>query len=300
MEYMTKEYVLDTLFDNEKPLIYDMKDEFKSLLKITKRDTNIQKLKKYNKYEAPHDKDSIDCDTCELATFVYNKAFDFLKGVGRPQRQYKKAPFCIRNHKYQLVLKTKEKEAVREYYRGDSMTSFKEIYKHSQKFINNELIQEQIEKLAKNYHTIGNMIPVSTGFNVRRAKNPKLDYNNAFFDFWDLAMISIKEYIDTKNDDPLNKLLKNDKDAVDNCKKWLSHFNNGWKDFVDNNYLQPFVDDSYNVIMFWQDHSFDNYKLPEDEKSFFDFLKFLNGAIISRNILILKKLYEDLSKDLSN
>lgn len=297
MEYMT-EYVLDTLFDNEKPLIYDMKDEFKSLLNITKRDTNIQKLEKYNKYEAPHDNDSIDCDTCKLATFVYNKAFDFLKGVDRPRRQYKKVPFFyIRNHKYQLVLETKEKN---EYYRGDSMTSFKEIYRHSKKFINNELIQEQIENLAKNYHTIGNMIPVSMGFNVHRACNPELNYNNAFFDFWDLAMIRIKEYIDTQNDNSLNELLKKDNDAVDNCKKWLSHFNNDWKDFVENNYLQPFVDDSDNVIMFWQDHSFDNYKLPEDEKSFFDFLEFLNGAIISRNILILKKLKKDLSKGSSN
>ncbi|MEG0980086.1 MAG: hypothetical protein RSE39_08660, partial [Oscillospiraceae bacterium] len=99
------------------------------------------------------------------------------------------------------------------------------------------------------------------------------------------------------NDKPLNELLHNDKYALEPCKKWLLKFPK-WNDFVEQNYLLSFVNGKgqdkkyqlYQLLAFWNGHSFGNENLPADEKVFCEFLKLLNKCIINRNIEIREAL----------
>lgn len=71
----------------------------------------------------------------------------------------------------------------KQYYRGDTMTSFSVTYNYYEKhFKNNTKVHEQIEILAKRYHTIGNMIQIPSCFNTQRIEM------KAKYDFWDLAL----------------------------------------------------------------------------------------------------------------
>ena len=306
------------LFDDKgNPILYDMKDEFSNLLKFKENDSNLDKWRKFKSYKV--DENSvygIDCDVCELAVFIYNKTFDFLKKCKRPTKQYSKISIkdllncCItkkvegslveiipftnvfetdicytREYKYQLIVNTPHGK---EYYRGDVMTSFANTYNHYIKnFSDNKHIEDEIEKLAKNHHTIGNMIPVPTGFNSGRAGR------YAKYDYWDLTMMKIKEWYDYKetNDEPLIELLHNDLNAIKYCKNWLTHFG-AWKDFVEKNYLKAFTDEGavYKPLQFWSGHSYDSPNLPSDENEFYSYLQLLNNLVKKRNIEILNLL----------
>lgn len=303
------------LYDHEgNTILYDMKDEFSDLLKFNTSDSNLEKWKKYKSYKV--DENSvygIDCDVCCFAVSIYNEAFEFLKICKSPTKQYKKistkdlVSCCIakkegglveiiplknifatdicytREYKYQLILNTSNSK---EYYRGDVMTSFTNTFNHYNKnFKENKNIEDEIEKLAKLYHTIGNMIPVPTGFNIGRAGS------YAKFDYWDLTMMKIKEWYDDKtNDKPLNELLHNDLDSIMYCKKWLKHFDI-WKDFVEKNHLEVFTEsceeEVYKPLPFWAEHSYESHDLPSDEKEFLKYLQLLNNLIIKRNSNII-------------
>ena len=310
------------LFDYEgNPILYDMKDEFSNLLKFNENDSNLDKWEKYKSYKV--DENSvygIDCDVCKLAVFIYNKTFEFLKKCKRPTKQYKRIstkdllnccivkkvegslaeiiPFTnvfetdicyTREYKYQLIVYTPHGK---EYYRGDVMTSFANTYNHYiKKFSDNKHIEEEIEKLAKNYHTIGNMIPVPTGFNMGRAGEM------AKYDFWDLTMLKIWEWYQHKDDckgcdncdDALKELLFKDNNSVKHCKQWLDKFKK-WHDFVCKNYLSDYIDDEKKPIVFWKGHSFSNYNLPNNEEDFYSYLIKLNDCIEKRNTKILNAI----------
>lgn len=296
------------------PICYDIKDEYKELLQISDKDTNIEKWKKYKAYQVDqYSVYGIDCDVSFLAISIYHKAWDFLKGVGRPTKQYGAVKLSqltgcsihngggeiipissifsrekiqisyAREYKYQLILHENNKKY---YYRGDTMTSFQNIYRFYEKwFVDNEEIGAEIEKLAKNHHTIGNMLPVPTGFNTNRAGA------YAVTDFWDLTLMQIKEWYENKDEDkPLYVLFHNNQNAVEYCKKWLDIFGT-WNGFIEGNYLQSFVekeDDQYQLVMFWEEHGYENTALPKEENSFLSFLRYLNGAIVKRNGDIVK------------
>lgn len=293
-------------------ILYDVKDEFKKQLNVLDDDSNLLKWQKYQNYKVNrYSVYGIDCDVSLYAVNIYKRAWEFLKPVNRPTRQYEKVSLdklesfsisidsssetiipcsnilsknktyiCFsREYKYQLILDTNNGK---EYYRGDTMTSFTNIHKHYEtNFANDETISFEIEKLAKNYHTIGNMIPVPTGFNTSRAGS------NAVHDYWDLTMIKIKEWYDKSIDKPLAELFHKNSDAIEPCKKWLSKFNK-WNDFVEKNYLLSFVGDkdqdgNYQLLMFWNKHDFNNSALPINKEDFFRFLKLLNICIENRN-----------------
>ncbi|WP_373471413.1 DUF6994 family protein [Carnobacterium alterfunditum] len=307
---MNEENVRSLLFKDDKAVIYDMKDEYKNkkVLDIVESDTNIIKWEKYKQYNPAHDKDSIDCDVCELAVYVYHKSWRFLKerkvNANRPTKQYKEKPnYYVRNHKYQLVINHyKEKE----YYRGDTMTSFKNTHNHYKKhFESNDKIKEQIEKFAKLHHTIGNMIPVPSYFNSERSGN------FARYDFWDLTMRQIKKWYKDRDDKPLKQLLnpdgnnKEEEKSIALCKKWLNYFT-CWNDFVKKNYLQNFIqlvegdellkdeDGEYIPLVFWTNHSYEKFYLPLKPEIFYEYLRILNDTIEKRNEAILLELYNNL------
>ncbi len=145
--------------DNSKPVLYDIKNYFAQILQFDITDSNLTKWKKYKSYKTHrYSAYGIDCDVSLLAVQVYQKGWDFLKSI-RPTKQYervkisnlpplqyrcgdsgeilfsseniiadeiKEYSICIiREYKYQFILKN---ESPAEYYRGDTMTSFSNIY----------------------------------------------------------------------------------------------------------------------------------------------------------------------------
>ncbi len=260
--------------------IYDIKDEFKHILNINYCDSNIKKYIKYKNYKGDKNgKYDIDCDSSKYATEIYRKKWTFLNGVKKATKQYKKIDknrYYIREYKYQLILNKNNKK---EYYRGDTMTSFTNIFKHYEKnFLNDNEIHDLIEILAALYHCIGNMIPVPSGFNINRSGN------RGIHDYWDITMLKVKDWYDSgkKDDKILLDLLHSNKEAFYTCREWLLNNFDSWRCFVDKNYLRSFVDEEYNVIIFWKQHSWENYKLPKERDEFKRFLKLLIKCISNR------------------
>lgn len=299
---MLNEYVYDVLFNNDNHSYYDFKNEFKSIFHITGNDTNIERWKKYKAYIPANKDDEIDCDVTELAVYIYKTIWKFLNSINRPTKQYNSKPYYIRNHKYQLILNT---SGSKEYYRGDTMTSFTTTYKH---YLNNQIkykkSTKEIEKFASLHHTIGNMIPIPSYFNSERS-------GYGLYDFWDLALQSIKSYYENPNDMlSLSKMLnptgdnKNLNISIKNCICWLKYFSN-WNIFVENNYLQDYMlsssqlldtdaNGNYIPLLFWTNHSYNNVALPEDESEFYNYINTLNIIIENRNDRILKIIKDNL------
>jgi len=335
---MNEEYVRNVLFKDNKPVIYDMKDEYSSIFKLKDTDGNIDKWKKYKDYKPEYENKNIDCDVCELAVYVYNKTWDFLAKANingdRPVKQVNSYPLdlkkikdlkvsydgkelcysdiykfecivkCVESYKYQLV--KNNCDGTKEYYRGDTMTSFKNTYNQYKKhFESNEKIKDQIEKFAKLHNTLGNMIPIPSYFNSERSGK------YARYDFWDLTMQQIKKYYKHPEDDKsLKQLLnsegdnKEEKTSIKLCKQWLSYFTS-WIDFVEKNYLQDFIQlsDDYELMKdeagdyismdFWSNHSYKIFELPLEPNKFYDYLRILNVIIKKRNDRILIELYNN-------
>lgn len=280
--------MINKLYDKDgNPILYDLKNEFAEIINLVGTETNVEKWRKYKAYKVDrYSEFGIDCDVSCLAIQVYNKGWKFLNRV-KPTKQYVKNPksdgIVIREYKYQFILRNTRPF---EYYRGDTMTSFTNTYNHFIKhYVENENISEEIESLAKNYHTIGNMIPIPSALNISRAGK------YAKYDYWDLTMCKIKEWYDSDCDKNRNQvlyeLLNGDSNTIDSINKWLEKFST-WKEFVDENYLSSYVDQtSYNPILFWESHSYDNAELPTNEKSFLNYLRLLNEYIEKRNKEIL-------------
>lgn len=309
--------MIEELYDEDhNPVLYDLKDQFAEVIRLEGLETNVEKWSKYREYKVDrYSAYGVDCDVSWLAMQVYSRAWAFLDGV-RPTKQYvrfklsdiapfdcissatdtllfasdsilgiEKATVCVvRKYKYQLIVKN----ASNEYYRGDTMTSFSNTYNHFRRcFVENKNISIEIEKLAKNHHTVGNMIPVPGGFNIGRAGR------NAEYDYWDLTMGKIKEWYDSDSHQTKNQVLMellNGMGGIDTVTKWLCKFAT-WDKFVLGNYLSHYVDkDTGNPSAFWDSHSYDNPELPKDEGSFLDYLRFLNTSIEERNKEILGAL----------
>lgn len=298
---MDMSYLKSVLLKDGHPIIYDIKDEFKTELRIDPKDNNITKLEKFKAYKPKSETDEIDCDVSEFAVFVYNKVWLFLQSVNRPSKQYKKSPYTVYNFKYQLKKPFNQPE---EYYRGDTMVSFKNIYDHS-KLFQDTRINYEIEKFAKLYHTLGNMIPIPSFFNFERSGKGR-------YDFWDLVMKKIKEWYKLKNNieerkNPLKILLNpigentNLEDSIFYCEKWLNYFKT-WNSFVLDNYLEAYIikkenaellkdeDGYFEPIELWKKHSYESANLPQDKDEFLNYLKLLNGIIEERNIVITKQI----------
>ena len=117
------------------------------------------------------------------AVDIYNRTWEYLKST-KPTKQYEKVSLdklesfsisidsnseriipstnimsrkdiatCFsREYKYKLILR--DGTECEYYYRGDTMTSFTNIYKHyEENFETNSFIRDKVEELAKNYHT---------------------------------------------------------------------------------------------------------------------------------------------------
>ena len=240
-----------------------------------------------------------DCDSCEDVTEVYNKAYKWLNDYNIEKQRNKTV-------KYELV-----KDVV--YYRGDTMTSpltplkryfvlqgfdEKTIRKNFDDFVLDNISNINISENASNFicntHSIGNFFPVPQGFNTGRSNFGK-------WDSWDLVMKQIYLWFQDNpnisvqtNNTALTKLLSNSKnvgDAVNHCVQWLKNFSD-WKDFVNGNHLNSYVDSKGKPISFFKNHSLENL-LPNTLEEMEEFFKNANNCILKRGIEIDKKLNSD-------
>lgn len=240
-----------------------------------------------------------DCDSCEDVPEVYNKAYKWLNDYNIEKQRNKTV-------KYELV-----KDDV--YYRGDTMTSpltplkryfvlqgfdEKTIRKNFDDFVLDNISNINISENASNFicntHSIGNFFPVPQGFNTGRSNFGK-------WDSWDLVMKQIYLWFQDNpnisvqtNNTALTKLLSNSKnvgDAVNHCVQWLKNFSD-WKDFVNGNHLNSYVDSKGKPISFFKNHSLEN-PLPNTLEEMEEFFKNANNCILKRGIEIDKKLNSD-------
>lgn len=240
-----------------------------------------------------------DCDSCEDVTEVYNKAYKWLNDYNIEKQRNKTV-------KYELV-----KDDV--YYRGDTMTSpltplkryfvlqgfdEKTIRKNFDDFVLDNISNINISENASNFicntHSIGNFFPVPQGFNTGRSNFGK-------WDSWDLVMKQIYLWFQDNpnisvqtNNTALTKLLSNSKnvgDAVNHCVQWLKNFSD-WKDFVNGNHLNSYVDSKGKPILFFKNHSLEN-PLPNTLEEMEEFFKNANNCILKRGIEVDKKLNSD-------
>lgn len=161
------------------------------------------------------------------------------------------------------------------------------------------------------YHTIGNFIPVPYGFNSARSGA------YASYDYWDLTLMKIKEYYDvsksssgndvTNNESAQMKIIKellhnsDSEDEIISCYRWLNSFK-AWKDFIDINLLQDFVDENYQVKQLCTGHSWECPKVSDKtdkneteemkEKKFDEFFQNASNAIEARSNRMIAMIRE--------
>lgn len=100
-----------------------------------------------------------------------------------------------------------------------------EINKLKEKFYEYETVNTLFESFAAKTHTIGNFIVEHKGFNRGR-------YNN---DFWDLALFFIKTYSELQDE-------------------------TAWKKKVGKFFLEPYVDENYDIVELYDGHFSGNTK----------------------------------------
>lgn len=85
--------LLNKLYNNNNPIMYDLKDEFTKIIDLKEKDTNIKKWDKYRKYCVDrYSAYGIDCDASFLATNIYKIAYKFLNNESF-MKQYEKISF---------------------------------------------------------------------------------------------------------------------------------------------------------------------------------------------------------------
>lgn len=144
--------------------------------------------------------------------------------------------------------------------------------------------------------TIGNYCPVPVGFNAARARDEKENKN---YDYWDLTLMKIKDWYDTRDDSLLKEQLLHKNGNLKNCKKWLEWFEkkenkvgktDGWHNFVDTLLMQDYVNEKYEVMPFWEGHTWGNPELPKDDEKIKEALKGISKRIKARSQRIVEKM----------
>ncbi len=261
------EGIKDKLKDNsyfKKLITYDFKEE------ILKNEYNNIFLTNIFLYD--NKKDKKDCDRIPLTYEIYKNLWNDFKLInyrnrlkdcksniiydGDTMNSFTKIFQTLDNIKNNNEYKEwkKEKSITRTSRKNRAeyiLTAMKE--KNRKKYIN--LFSKHFSQFAKNTHTIGNFIPLpvdgKNSLNTRRNNSPLNDY-------WDIALECIKLYYYDKKENHLKNYIDN---STKCNKKWLDDFGKGkkgWKKFIEENYLQDFVEkdknSNYKPIQFWDNH----------------------------------------------
>lgn len=167
-----------------------------------------------------------------------------------------------------------------------------------------------ITEFMKVVYTIGNFVPVPP---KEKPYNFNLGRNSSVKDYWDLTLKKIYNYYVPDKHDP----NKADSDKADSetpkwlNEDWLKEFGDGqagWDDFVEKNYMQPFVNKIENVqgakygmpYELWDGHFNSNEKLlPKEEWQYEQFFVNAKVRILERGKLIAEDLLNG-AEDLLN
>lgn len=237
----------------------------------------------------------IDCDGCKSVRFVpraVNALYDILWPQARDQGADSADTLNSFWTTYGKVLKlTGTYEAPLKRAKGScgKTVTGKEVAEEIRRDpllsdCHDALIQDQLDLFAHLTHTLGNFIPCHGKFNGPRYR-PTNDY-------WDLTLRHIRRWY----------LKEGSPSFVDACSGWLSSFGNdieGWNTFVRENFLDPYVDDSGSVKLFFADHgepSLNPSNLPATCDKALDCLRSINASIIARGNLMLASI-EAISKN---
>lgn len=135
-------------------------------------------------------------------------------------------------------------------------------------------IHEDIITLAEMTHTIGNFIEVPKYFNANR-------YNNTF-DYWDITLLCIYKWFNTKSDYWLKILLGNNEKAMTNTKLFLEEYQeiadkrddcSAWEAFIILNDLMCYVDENKKPIELFDNHFKNFEELIKDESNLYNYEK---------------------------
>ncbi|PEA54987.1 hypothetical protein CON64_09885 [Bacillus pseudomycoides] len=281
---------------------YDFKNEY--------LDSNLDVFTKWLSYRKLS---NVDCDASLLATIIFNELWKCNGNIYKQKGSQNKYQICT--DKYVL--------------RGDSMTSLQTSLKKYIQLFQSDLLDngsvpnhknmngsntdkwikflqdnknkitfsEDMIEFISLYSSIGNMLPVpifegnkKSSFNTSRSNFGKFDYTDLML----LAIFSWYEkndsiHNDKTNDIDLQTLFRSNEDAIECCKTWLKDFSN-WEAFVENNYLQDFVEkDTRKPIMLWEGHSFKN-PIPQNQEEMNKFLSTVNQMIKERGNRILERI----------
>ena len=295
-------YIYDYDVKNELIDLLETKQDFRGVQKMSEyleqyhQETSIarQNLQRFLIYKLSSglkdiDLKQFDCDACKEMTTSYLKAYHWLDGYRSKQQPLTAVKYEVTNGKIT--------------YRGDTMTSAGIPIKNYilLKMPVQSKIQENMwERFLRNIkkiklspeagrflqltHSIGNFIPVPSGFNTGRSG----EY--AKWDSWDLTLIQIFQWYtdnsnmtDICNNGALERLFtyaKNKKLAIQYCEAWLQLFGT-WENFVKENYLEAFVDKKGVPKKFFPGHSLEN-PLPKTLKEYEIFFQTVNKCIEQR------------------
>lgn len=241
-----------------------------------------------------------ECDCSQKVTNLYKSTYTWLN-------HYEVEKVSKTSEKYQL--RHTETNTV---FKGDTLTSIftplKEYLKSKNRFKSTSSSNEEWEEFWLNNidlisipdfvsdfiywgYSFANFLPVPQYFNSGRSNYGK-------WDSWDLTLNQIYQWY---RDNPpiskktaigsLSKLFKTSgrqSEAVSNCSEWLKTFHS-WENFVDQNYLQGFVQSDKKPIIFFTNHSLE-YGLPKTLEEYEEFFKNVVLSIKEREHCIRKYL----------
>lgn len=176
-----------------------------------------------------------------------------------------------------------------------------EHYEYFKKILSSDF--GKLEMFVSLVHTLGNFIPVpfksreEGEFNSPRGTSTSQDY-------WDLALLCIYNYYTYttgKSNDLKKWILKNSDNNVALCTEWLDGFGkgpNGWKCFVEQNFLQDFVNqenDGYGrPKALWNGH-FENQGNKPSGEQFSEFFTNASAWILARGVRIALAVKDQLT-----
>lgn len=252
-----------------------------------------------------------DYDASLLMNYIYCRVYDWLKGEN-----------IAKSKKYEYIIKVEDVE-----YRGDIMDSWSTTVNEFMKcfwveylkgkkgrkswtnFLSNpenyredETLPNYITGFMEVVYTIGNFMPVPRSpinFNTRRSTFTE--------DYWDVTLLIIYDYYIRGRVCSSLKLVLGGEEIE---KSWLKQFKD-WDDFVEQNYMQPFVrrakknmkNKKYGKpLELWKDH-FKNGGLPQkgiDEKGkeydqYKEFFENATERILARGELIAEALIKEMA-----
>lgn len=228
----------------------------------------------------------IDADSCPLLRDLFQRQF--------PGKETSGDTLCSFSSTVNEIFKEKEGPAIFGGRRWGKVATVG-LYASQPDRVRAILNNYSAANYLKEAYTIGNFIPVPSGFQ-RRGIGPSKDY-------WDLALMCIYNHYAEKKGWPvkwpgytLTWLLSGNAEALRLCREWLDGYGS-WGAFVEGSFLQDFVEQEGNGYGWpkelWKGH-FTGSVLPKEEEQFAEFFTNAAAWITARGTRITVALAKSL------